>query len=95
MIRVVATFTLKPGHVQEAVEMVRELVELTRREAGCAAYDLAQSTKDEDVLVVLEAWESQAHLDAHSASAHFTAIVPRLAALCAVPPVVDTFTQLI
>lgn len=95
MIRILAKFTLKPGSMEEAIETARELIALTRKETGCAHYDLARSPKDENLLVILEAWESQSALDAHSASDHFKRLVPQLAALCEGPPSVDALEQII
>lgn len=95
MIRVVAKFHLKESCIDEAREIAKELIELTRAENGCVHYDLVQSTKDENVLVILEAWENQQVLDTHSASAHFAQFVPQLAVLCRTPPVVESFQQLI
>lgn len=95
MIRVTAEFVLKEGAYESALETAAELIRLTRQEAGCVAYDLARSTQDERILIILEAWESQAALDAHSASPHFTSLVPKLAGLCASAPVVKLFEQMI
>ena len=95
MIRVIAKFSLKSGQKDKAVETARELIALTRKEDGCAHYDLAESATDENLLVILEAWESQTALDAHSASDHFKRLVPQLTALCEGPPAVDALTQII
>lgn len=95
MIRVIATFRLKPGSVQRAVEIAQKLVPPTRREAGCLEYTLVQSASEENTLVMLESWESQLHLDAHSASAHFAEYVPQLSGLCSEPPSVETYSVLV
>ncbi|MDL2232128.1 antibiotic biosynthesis monooxygenase [Ruminococcaceae bacterium OttesenSCG-928-L11] len=95
MIRVVATFNLKPNQLDNALTVAKELIALTRKEEGCVHYDLAQAAQNESVLVILEAWESQEALDVHSASEHFGRLVPQLAALCVTPPAVESFTQLI
>ena len=95
MIRVVAKFLFQPDRADEATEIARELIDLTRKEAGCVQYNLVQSVENKDLLVVLEEWETQAHLDNHSASKHFGELVPKLAAMCVEPPVVDIFTLLI
>ncbi|MCD7946793.1 MAG: antibiotic biosynthesis monooxygenase [Oscillospiraceae bacterium] len=82
MIRVVAPFYLKTGMLDPFVETAAPLIAETRKEAGCTTYELAQSAADPQVLVMLEAWETQEALDRHVKSAHFTAIVPKLQALC-------------
>lgn len=95
MIRVVAKFDLKPGELDKAMELSRELIASTRKEVGCGHYDLAASPDNPNLLVILEAWESQAALDAHSVTEHFTRLVPQLAALCVSAPAVDCYEQLI
>ncbi|MCC8122500.1 MAG: antibiotic biosynthesis monooxygenase [Oscillospiraceae bacterium] len=82
MVRVVAPFYLKPGMLDQFMETAAPLITETRKEAGCITYELAQSANDPQVLVMLEAWETQGALDTHVKSAHFTAIVPKLKALC-------------
>ena len=95
MIRVVAKFLLKPEEKLTARALFEELIAATRKEYGCASYDLAQSTEDENLLVVLEAWESQEALDVHGKSEHFTRIVPQLVEMCQNPPMIDSFIQII
>lgn len=95
MIRIVATFSLKPDSVADAVKIAQKLIPITREEAGCLDYTLVQSLKDENKVVMLESWDSQAHLDAHSASAHFAEYVPQLANLCSAPPAIDVYTVLV
>lgn len=95
MIKVTAEFRLKPDSYEKALEIADELIKLTRKEDGCISYDLAKSNDDENILMILETWETQAALDVHSASTHFADLVPKLAALCSAPPIVRTFTQVI
>lgn len=95
MIKVTAKFVLKPGAFDEAYQLAEELIAITRQETGCVQYDLAQSVNDENILFIFEAWENQAVLDVHSASAHFARLVPQLAALCTEPPCVENFKQII
>lgn len=95
MIKVVAKFNVQPDKKAEALSLFEVLISLTRQEDGCKGYDLAQSTEDENLLVVLESWADQKALDEHSASEHFTKIVPQLVDLCVDAPSIDAFTQLI
>lgn len=82
MIRLVANFYVKKEHLDEALALAKELVAETRKEEGCAQYDLAQALESPELIVILESWESQETLAAHSASEHFTRIVPALKGLC-------------
>ncbi|QBE91348.1 antibiotic biosynthesis monooxygenase [Sphingomonas paucimobilis] len=64
----------------EAVEIVkplyRELVEKTRQEELCIAYDLFIDQKDPGHFIFIEEWPDRAALDAHCASEHFRRLVP-------------------
>ena len=95
MIRVVAKFNLKPEAKEQAMALFEELVSKTRKEEGCGGYDLAAAADNGNQMVVLEAWESKEALDVHSASEHFTRLVPQLVALCTEQPSIDSFVQVI
>lgn len=68
---VIAKITAK----KESVESVRcellKLIEPTRRENGCIAYNLHQDNEDPAVFIFYETWESLACLASHMNSAHF------------------------
>lgn len=95
MIKIIAEFDMKPDRVSEAVQLAEELVAETRKEAGCISYELFQDTDRANHLIFLEEWESQAVLDRHSASEHFTRIVPQIAALGEREPRICTYTKLL
>jgi len=95
MIRVVAKFNFKPEEKEKAMVLCKELVDETRKETGCKGYDLAQSANDENQYVVLETWENQEVLDVHSASEHFTRIVPQLVEMSAAAPILESYMQVI
>lgn len=94
MIRVIATFNCDPKNTQKAIEHAKELVMETRKEKGCVQYDLLQSEGDEAKIVILECWNTQEDLNAHSASEHFGRLVPQLAGLCTTPPAVENYIAL-
>lgn len=95
MVKVIAHFYLNEGKADEAVKLAGELVEKTRKEDGCLQYDVVVQNDAPDHLVVLETWQSPEVLDIHSATEHFTRIVPQLAQLCAQPPKVEQYTQVL
>ncbi|MDQ0362713.1 putative quinol monooxygenase [Breznakia pachnodae] len=94
MIRVIATFQLQEDMIDVAKKIAEVLVSETRNEDGCIQYDLLQDNKDENHLVMIEHWETQEKLDAHSASEHFAKYVPMLAELCVKAPEVVTYKNL-
>jgi quinol monooxygenase YgiN len=77
-VRVLVPCTVDGQHQASALEVYRELVEATRREAGCLSYELLQRVDDSTRFVLVEEWESQDHLDAHTRTEHFTRLVAEL-----------------
>ena len=91
-VRIVATFAVRPEHVDEFIAIARAtLVAPTRRERGCLQYDLCQDTADPTRFAMIEAWESDAALDAHLAQESLRTAVARLAPLAAEQPKVTRF----
>ncbi|WP_167145182.1 putative quinol monooxygenase [Actinomyces sp. ZJ308] len=93
MIRIVATFHVRPDAVEEFRVLAAELVEGSRAEEGNVAYDLCVARDDATSFVVLETWRDDAAVDAHNASEHFTTLVPQLVELSAEPPSVVQYIK--
>ena len=79
MIHVIATVNLNPGTRDAFLEVFHNLVPKVHAEDGCIAYgptvDLesgldVQSPLRENVVVIIEQWESLDHLHAHLAAPH-------------------------
>lgn len=80
MIHVLAFITTKPGKRDEVLAAFRANMPAVHAEAGCIEYgpaiDATTGTPTkygDDTFVVIEKWESPAHLAAHAASAHMKA----------------------
>ena len=95
MIKVIAQFRFNPDDLPQVRTLCETLVAATRAEEGCIQYDLLENAQDPAQLTILETWASQQALDVHSATKHFTDIVPQLAKLSVEAPVVTTYTQII
>jgi quinol monooxygenase YgiN len=74
-IRVVAFLQVKPDTKQAMEEAVRLCASASRNEAGCLMYSGHWDQGDENRLVFVEHWTSQAALDEHMAQPHFHAFV--------------------
>ncbi|CUR59542.1 Antibiotic biosynthesis monooxygenase [metagenome] len=72
-LHVVATIPSKPGSEDGLREALLTLVAATREEEGCLEYDLFESLSAPGTFVTVEAWRSQADLDAHLDSPHLAA----------------------
>jgi quinol monooxygenase YgiN len=78
LLSVVATMRAKPGREQELRALLESLIEPTRAEDGNTTYALHQGSQDPAVFVFYENWASQGHLDAHLATPHLQAALPRI-----------------
>lgn len=76
MLKVIAQDFIKPEAVEIVTPLYRELVEKTRQEELCIAYDLYIDQKDPGHFIFIEEWPDRAALDAHCASEHFRRLVP-------------------
>jgi quinol monooxygenase YgiN len=76
VLKVIAQDFIRPEALEIVLPLYRELVEKTRQEPLCIAYDLFIDQKDPGHFVFIEAWPDRAALDAHCASEHFKRIVP-------------------
>ena len=59
-----------PGKEERLKEVLTAMLEPTRKEPGCIAYQL-YSTENTDTFFFYELWESAAHLDAHGKTPHY------------------------
>jgi quinol monooxygenase YgiN len=94
LLTVVARAHAQPGKEDTLRQLLLGLVEPTRKEEGCIQYDLHEENGKPGSFVFYETWTSQAALDAHMATPHFTAILPRIPELCSGPPEILLFTKI-
>ena len=85
-IKVVAHVRAKAGKEEEMKKVMLNLIEPTRREAGCLRYELYQNKEDAADLTFVEDWASDAALDAHMQTPHFLAAVAQIPALAGAAP---------
>lgn len=78
MIRLNVFIQVEAQHRAAVVAAAKELVAASLKDEGCIAYDLFESATREDVLMICETWKDEASLAVHSASAHFTTLVPKI-----------------
>src|SRR5262245_15013683 len=93
-LRVVARIKARPDSVNEVRQLLIGLVGPTRKEAGCAFYELLQNRDDPTDFTFVEKWESDAAFERHAASDHIRAIGPKLRQVVAVPPDIRTYLTL-
>ena len=65
------TFVAKAGHEEALRKMLEGMVLPSRAEPGCLRYDIYETAERPGRFIVVEAWEDEAALDGHKASAHY------------------------
>jgi quinol monooxygenase YgiN len=78
MLKVIAQDFMRLDRLDILMPLYRELVEKTKQEALCIAYDLYVDQKDPGHFTFIEEWPDQAALDTHCQSEHFRKLVPQI-----------------
>jgi quinol monooxygenase YgiN len=79
-IPLVVSMVAKPGKEEELREVLRCLLEPTRKEPGCRRYEMYAS-EQKGKFFALEIWDSRPALDEHMQTPHFKAAAPRFSEL--------------
>lgn len=78
MLKVIAEDFIKVEAIETVLPLYQELVEATKQEPRCIAYDLYVDQKDAGHFIFIEEWPDRTALDAHCASEHFKRLVPSI-----------------
>lgn len=78
MLKVIAQDFIKPEFIHEVLPFYRELVDKTRKEEFCNAYELYVDQQDSGHFTFIEEWPDQAALDIHRQTEHFMTLVPKI-----------------
>ncbi|MBJ9955190.1 MULTISPECIES: putative quinol monooxygenase [unclassified Acinetobacter] len=76
MLKLIAEDFIQVDKIDLVLPLYQELVEKTKQEAGCIAYDLYHDLRNTGHFVFVEEWIDRAALDAHVQSEHFQRLVP-------------------
>lgn len=94
MIKVVAKSELIDGKKEEVLNMLDEMIALTRKEDGCISYELFEDMNNPNIITFIEEWEDMDKLKAHMESEHFKRIVPSTAKFKVNPGPADVYTKI-
>ena len=78
ILKLIAEDYIQPDKINEVLTFYQELIEKTRTEAGCIAYDLYHDHKQTGHFVFIEEWIDREALDLHVQSEHFQRLVPQI-----------------
>ena len=65
------TYEFKPADADEAARILAKLSAESRKEPGCAGFEVARSIESPHIFVLYETWKDQAALDFHYGTPHF------------------------
>ena len=77
-IRINCMLTVDAANRDKAIEVCKQLVAASLGDEGVIDYDVLESVTRPTKLMIFETWKDQASLDKHSASVHFTTLVPQI-----------------
>ncbi len=69
-LKVIARFRAQPGREADLAKVLGGLIEPTRGESGCIAYELLVNLEDPREFTFVEEWESESALEAHFSTDH-------------------------
>jgi len=75
---IVARIQAAPGQADALHREMNQLVEDTRKEAGCLQYDLHRGTENPDLFVFVEEWETKPLWEDHMEGAAIQAFRARI-----------------
>jgi quinol monooxygenase YgiN len=74
-LQVIARYTIKAGHQDEVLDLLRRLTEVTRAEAGCLAFDVYRHIDDDRRVTMVQRYASRQAFDLHRTLPHHEEIV--------------------
>jgi len=78
MIKVAAKCFIQKDSIEEFKKHSSKLIDETRKEEGCLAYELYQDINDETVFSFIEEWKDMESLNRHIDSKHWKDIFPKM-----------------
>jgi quinol monooxygenase YgiN/catechol 2,3-dioxygenase-like lactoylglutathione lyase family enzyme len=89
---VVARIRIREGHEERALALFRPIVEQTRAEPGCLAYELHRSVDDPTLFLLCEAWQRRGDLDHHLTMPYVRALCAQAEGVLAAPVEASVYT---
>ena len=68
MIRINVVITVKPENRERLLRLLGEMGDLSRRENGCAGYEVLENVRSRTELMIVETWTDDEVLAAHKAA---------------------------
>ena len=86
MIGVIAKLSIEEGKVDDAIDLIKELMAGVAGEEGTLSYTMNRDEANPNTIVILERYSDKAALDYHSATPHFKTFFGKIGGLLAGKP---------
>lgn len=81
MLSIIAKLPVQEGKIDDVIAVLRELMGHVAREEGTLLYTMNRAKAAPNTIVMIERYRDKAALVAHSTSAHFKELFPKIQAL--------------
>jgi (4S)-4-hydroxy-5-phosphonooxypentane-2,3-dione isomerase len=71
MLALAVTWVAKPGQEERAVQLFRQLADVSRKEPGCAMFSVHRGNDNPSQFFIYEQYRDQAALDSHRDQPHY------------------------
>lgn len=95
MIKIIAQFFIKEEHLDEAINLGKELLIESKKEDGCINYEFYQDDEDKTHLIFIKEWEDDISLMQHFVTPHFKSFVIKIDKLKSKERIVESFNKII
>lgn len=72
------SFRARSGSADRVAELLAELADASRAEAGCLSYEVGRNEAERDRFVIVERWADEAAFDIHRETEHFRRLAPEI-----------------
>ncbi len=94
MIGVIAELPVKEGEMEEAVRIIRELMNHVAQEEGTLSYTLNRHQTDPNRIVIMERYKDRDALEAHSSTPQFRAFLKEIGSLLSGKPQIRVMEEI-
>ena len=93
MVTVTAHIKAKKGFEDKLMEELLSLVDPTRSEAGCIAYDLYRDQENRSIFMFYESWKSKGDLEQHLQKTYLKSFMEKADELLAEPVTISLWEK--
>jgi len=94
MIGVIATLPIQDKKMDEAIDLIKELMVSVAKEEGTLSYTMNRDKARPNTIVIMERYRDPAALDYHSSTPHFKAFFKGIGAVLAGKPEINVMEEI-